>query len=123
MEDLNFECQKCGYCCHQHGRYQYIYVTPKDIQRLSKHLNITPKIFRGRFTKDLSHGVVLNFVQGNCVFYDQKKGCTVHAAKPQQCASWPYWPDNIEDGHFKPGILKICKGCACASQQQPAAVV
>jgi Fe-S-cluster containining protein len=115
MEKPNFECQKCGYCCHQHGKYQYIYVTPTDVRRIASHLSLRPKIFRETYTKELPHGVVLNFVMGNCVFYDEKKGCTVHPVKPRQCATWPYWPDNIEDGQFKPGVLKICKGCSAAS--------
>ena len=78
---------------------------------MAKHLSLTLKEFRARFTKKLTHGEVLNFVKGHCVFFEEKKGCKVHAAKPRQCATWPFWPDNIKDGHFTPAVLKICKGC------------
>jgi Fe-S-cluster containining protein len=87
-------------------------VTPKDIQQMAKHLSLTLKEFRARFTKKLTHGVVLIFVKGHCVFFEEKTGCKVHAAKPRQCSTWPYWPDNIKDGRFTPAVLKICKGCS-----------
>ena len=33
---------------------------------------------------------------GDCVFWDRQAGCTVYAARPVQCQTWPFWPENVE---------------------------
>ena len=32
---------------------------------------------------------------GDCIFWDKRSGCTVYPARPVQCQTWPFWPENI----------------------------
>jgi Fe-S-cluster containining protein len=32
---------------------------------------------------------------GDCVFYDRQRGCTIYSVRPRQCRTWPFWESNI----------------------------
>jgi Fe-S-cluster containining protein len=91
----NYDCSKCpGYCCS----YPLIEVSKTDIARLAKHFDLDYETAEERFTlydkeeqvrglrkqKDEVFGTV-------CRFFDtEKRGCTVYAARPSTCRSYPY---------------------------------
>jgi uncharacterized protein len=47
---------------------------------------------------------------GDCIFWDRQVGCTVYAARPVQCRTWPFWPENIETPDVGDQITRICPG-------------
>jgi Fe-S-cluster containining protein len=106
-----FHCQRCGYCCHQHGEYAYVYVTPKDIDRIANHLGVSSDEATRKYTKRLPHGQTMRFEKKVCVFYTPE-GCSIHRIKPEQCRTWPFWPENIANNGFKVGIRRFCPGIA-----------
>ena len=98
-------CATCeGNCCI--GESGYIWITVDEIEKLSKHLNLSvDKLFEEylvkygyRFSikeKQLSQN---NYA---CIFFDTDiKRCTIYEARPSQCKTFPFWDyfkDNIQE--------------------------
>lgn len=46
-----------------------------------------------------------------CVFLESTGLCKVYAARPKQCATWPYWVDNLESKRkWKKDVEQFCPG-------------
>lgn len=93
----HYSCLKCpGYCCS----YPEIEVTPRDIERLAKNLDLAYKAVEERFTKyDAKEKVRLlrhkkdKVFDSTCTFFDQdKRRCTVYAFRPAVCREYPDSP-------------------------------
>ena len=108
---LRFQCQPgCIKCCEQQG---FVYLTEDDLTRLAAYVKMTPRAFERRYvyrTKNLRRLRVPRHAQ--CIFL-KPDGCSVHAAKPLQCRTFPYWPELVDDkrewlktGQWCPGIGK-----------------
>ena len=90
---MTYNCKKCpGYCCS----YPLIALTKRDVERLAKHFDLSFKVAKTKFTveryghkysmrrkKDVHFG-------GICRFFDtDKRCCTIYAARPATCRSYP----------------------------------
>ena len=106
---MRFECQPgCTKCCEQQG---FVYLTEDDIPRLAAFLGMTVAAFEKRYvyrTRNLRRLRVPRHAQ--CEFL-KGGGCSVHPAKPLQCAAFPYWPELVgnkrnwnKTGQWCPGI-------------------
>jgi Fe-S-cluster containining protein len=110
-DGLRFRCMRCGNCCG--GGPGTIRVTDGEIRALAEHLHIACTEFRERYARDVGDRYVSlrekpNY---NCIFYDEDAGCTVYAARPRQCRTWPFWRGVVasrqrwvETGEECPGI-------------------
>src|SRR3954469_2317098 len=94
---VSYSCKKCpGYCCS----YPEIEVTPRDIERLGKHLGLGYREAEERFTKyDVKEKARLlrhrkdTVFATVCAFLDQeKRRCTVYEARPAVCREYPDRP-------------------------------
>jgi uncharacterized protein len=108
---LRFECQPgCTKCCEQQG---FVYLTEDDIPRLAAFLKMSQAAFELRYvfrTRNLRRLRVPRHAQ--CEFL-KDGGCSVHEAKPFQCAAFPFWPELVgnkrnwrKTGEWCPGIGK-----------------
>lgn len=88
-----YDCAKCpGYCCS----YPLIALTRRDVERLAKHLGLSAGACARRHTRagwgrkwllrrkaDAHFGRI-------CKFFDvEARRCTVYAARPAVCRSFP----------------------------------
>ena len=108
---MRFACQPgCTNCCEQQG---FVYLTEEDIPRLAAYLDMTVTAFEQRYVYRTRHLRRLRVPRhAQCEFL-QEGGCSVHAAKPLQCATFPFWPDLVGNkrkwnaiGGYCPGIEK-----------------
>lgn len=84
-EDI-FTCTLCGECCRGYGG---TYVTPGDIQRISRFIGCDPERFVSRFCNMSGSRPVLGLGEdGRCIFFDRL--CTIHPVKPRMCRAWPF---------------------------------
>ena len=51
----------------------------------------------------------LNWDDEKCVFLGEK-GCTVYEARPEQCRTWPFWPENLKREVWAKEIVPFCPG-------------
>jgi Fe-S-cluster containining protein len=93
-EGLRFRCTRCGNCCT--GPPGVVWVEPEEIAAIAE--------FRGEKveeTRDLHTRVVgrdrslREKANGDCVFYDRERGCTIYPVRPRQCQTWPFWDSNV----------------------------
>jgi Fe-S-cluster containining protein len=96
---LQFSCTRCSSCC----RYEsgYVFLNKKDVMRLAAECQMKYTDFvctycrwipwswgEGERLERLSLKEKTNF---DCIFW--KNGCTVYAARPLQCVTFPFWED------------------------------
>ena len=91
---FSFQCAGCGGCCR--GR-EDIVLSGYDLYRLSRHLNLPPKLTARAFCRiyigAVSHLPVLRLApvkeeHNNCPFLIDNR-CAVHDARPLVCALYP----------------------------------
>ena len=100
---LRFSCVRCSACCrHDSG---YVFLSGKDASVLITALKMEYKDFVKAYcrwipsvngTEQLSLREKSNF---DCIFWEQKpeSGCSVYAARPLQCRSFPFWTSVVLD--------------------------
>jgi len=84
------DCNKCGNCC----RYSSGFLVEGDIKNIADFLGITEKELKEKFleegekfnTKKLRPKILKKGKPyGECIFYQEKEGCTIHPVKPLHC--------------------------------------
>ncbi len=108
-EGLSFTCTKCGACCT--GAPGYVWVNVEEIEALAEHRGMSVEEFGRQFVRRV--GDRLSLVErpgGDCIFWDRGVGCTVYSARPVQCRTWPFWPENIESSEAWDHVTRVCPG-------------
>ena len=106
---IRFECQGCGRCCRSEGYEAYVYLNLSERQRIAKHLNISTIKFTGTYTMKTKKRFHLKEPLQNCCFLINNK-CTIYEARPLQCRTWPFWPENMKEIIWKREITPSCPG-------------
>jgi len=106
-DGLQFTCTQCGHCCT--GEPGYVWLTKKEMQALATHLQVSFDDFTRKYVRKV--GIRYSLIEkpdGACVFYD--KGCTVYAARPTQCRTFPFWPENLKSRIAWNELSEECPG-------------
>jgi len=106
---IRFACQGTGQCCTSRGEYGYIYFTLKDRKRLASLLQITTREFTRQYCIKSDGHFHLKSPESDCRFLDGNR-CTVYEARPAQCRTWPFWPENMNSRTWKKDITTFCPG-------------
>jgi len=105
---VKFECQYhkdgCQKCCEIPG---LVYLSPDDIKRISKNLNLTEEELLLNVakvvTKDGQDHYVIEITENKpCPFLD--KGCIIWESRPLQCAQFPTGWTHVDVADVCPGI-------------------
>jgi Fe-S-cluster containining protein len=108
-DGLSFECTRCGACCT--GAPGYVWVDAEEIARLAEHLHQTIEQFTKRYIRRVGDRFsLIERPGGDCIFWDKKAGCTVYPARPVQCRTWPFWPENLESPEDWTRVKRVCPG-------------
>jgi Fe-S-cluster containining protein len=108
-DGLAFECTRCGNCCT--GAPGYVWVRDEEIERLAAHLGQTVEAFMGRYVRRVgTRHSLIEHDNGDCVFWSREAGCTVYDARPIQCRTWPFWPENLESPRAWQRAHRKCPG-------------
>lgn len=107
---LAFACTQCGDCCT--GAPGFVWITDDELDALAAFLgrpldevrDLHTRAARGRRT-------LREKANGDCVFYDRAKGCTVYRVRPAQCRTWPFWDSNVETPDDWKQTSEACPGC------------
>lgn len=113
-DGLEFECRQCGRCCAgpEEG---YVWVTSEEMAVLAVFLRLTVEEFRRQYTRRIGRRVSLVEKQPNkdCIFLTRSPdgaGCRVYPVRPQQCRTWPFWPDNLRSREAWERAARKCPG-------------
>ncbi len=108
-EGLCFECTGCGRCCS--GGPGYVWVSDAEIEAIARHLKITDEECRRRYTRFCKGRISLkeNLPSYDCVFLKGKL-CSIYEARPTQCRTFPFWPQNLESRETWAEAALSCEG-------------
>lgn len=109
-DGLHFTCTQCGNCCT--GPAGVVWVDDEEVNQIAALLDkpvgevrlFHTRIVRGRVS-------LTEYANGDCTFFDPKtRRCTVYAARPRQCRTWPFWRSNLKSPEDWQSVQKICPG-------------
>ena len=108
---IKFKCQGSAKCCVSRGSYGYVYLSNEDVLRLTNYFSLSIKEFKKKYCKFSNGFLHLNEINKsqNCRFLKNKK-CSIYSARPTQCRTWPFWPENIKAKIWNKEILNFCPG-------------
>lgn len=101
-DGLRFECTQCGNCCT--GPPGAVWFTDEEGDAMALQVGLEPDAFRKQYARRLGRRWTLkehHTKHGyDCIFLDRetvpgKAICGMYAARPGQCRTWPFWPENV----------------------------
>ncbi len=108
-DGLSFTCTRCGKCCT--GEPGYVWVTDEEIAAIATFLGEPVEQVRGLYTRKAKFSRTLREkADGDCVFYERDKGCTIYPVRPPQCRTWPFWESNVKTPEAWQATEAICPG-------------
>jgi len=112
-DGVRFRCPgvSCGDCCSGKHGLGAVWVDAHEMEALAQHLGLPFHQFTGRFVRRIEHRHSLTEKpNGDCAFYEAGKGCTVYAARPRQCRTYPFWGRNFQSQAAWEAEGKVCPG-------------
>ncbi len=108
-DGLAFECTRCGACCT--GAPGYVWVDDEEIAALAHHLALSVDDFTRKYVRRVEDDLsLIEKPGGDCIFWTSDAGCTVYPARPRQCRTWPFWPENVRSERAWKRVCEICPG-------------
>jgi len=114
---LAFECTQCGNCCT--GPTGFVWVSDEELRAIAAALGRPESEIERHFTRLLHGRRSLTEVPTqhgyDCVFLDResqpgKALCRIYEARPMQCRTWPFWPENLRQGRDWQRAAQTCPG-------------
>ena len=103
-----FSCRMCGQCCRGVGG---ITVDAEERKRIAAYLGMTPEAFlRSCCERRNGRISIRSGDDGACLFFEEGRGCRIHAVKPRQCTLWPFYPALIRDRDAWSEAMDACPG-------------
>jgi len=107
-EPVRFECQpQCFKCCLKPG---VIYFSDADILQAAKFLQCSPAAFKSRYLVEDDGLWLLDVTEDEPCPFLALQGCRIHESKPAQCATYPFWKENLESRNFWKLTAMFCPG-------------
>jgi Fe-S-cluster containining protein len=109
QDGLRFRCTRCGNCCT--GPPGFVWVTDEEVDAIAAHRG-EPRVHTERlYTRAVDRRRSLRERDnGDCVFFDREKGCTIYPVRPRQCRTWPFWESNLETPEAWAETRRVCPG-------------
>lgn len=111
-EGLKFKCTECGKCCT--GASGLISLSLDEATKMADLLGCSFDLFKRKYLK--TRGNKLSLVEKknkeggfDCVFLNGKK-CAIYEARPTQCRTFPWWPENLNSEESWKIAAKDCEG-------------
>ena len=110
-EGLRFTCTRCGACC-QGPEPGYVEVNRTEVERLAEHLGLEPDAFGRRYLRRVQGGKVslTEHPNGDCIFWERGRGCSVYELRPTQCRTFPFWPEVVASPEDWEEQQEMCPG-------------
>ena len=110
-EGLRFQCQPdCGNCCT--GEPGFVWVSSGEASALADFLGLDEATFAERHLRRVGSRTSLKEDDlGDCTFFDSKRRtCGVYPVRPKQCATWPFWKENLKRERWDGPVRDTCPG-------------
>ena len=54
--------------------------------------------------------MTLHMGEEACAFLDEANRCRIYPVRPKQCATWPFWEENLERSNWEGPVKACCPG-------------
>lgn len=107
--DFVFHCHRCGLCCRAgHGR---VWIDADAVAELAAACGESQAAFLARRVVEVDGRLSLREGRdGCCVLLEDGNRCSVYAARPAQCRSFPFWPEIMAGGDALAAAAGMCPG-------------
>ena len=83
----------------------------REISEIAAFLNVPEREVREYYGKKGVKGITLREKEnGDCVFFEKGRGCSIYEVRPTQCRTWPFWEGNIKNASAWEKTCSICPG-------------
>ena len=112
MEGVAFSCQdNCGRCCDEPGGIVYLSITDAERIAQAHDMDVESWLERDcRQTLDGRYILKSRPVDDVCIYLDEKKQCSIYSVRPQQCAAFPWWSENLATDRAWKETKESCPG-------------
>ena len=86
-----------------------MYLEPEDVWRLALALGRPVAEIRRRYTVADRGWTALRIPGGDCPFLEGAR-CRIHPARPAQCRTFPFWPENLRSRAAWRALRAFCPG-------------
>jgi hypothetical protein len=119
---LRFECQGSGNCCRNHGSYAYVYLMPAEVTAIAGHLGLGEDEFLARWCVEDGGWTCLRMDRPACPFLDDGNRCGIYPVRPKQCATWPFWTENLDQRTWETVVQACCPGAGVGPRHSQAEI-
>lgn len=95
-----FECTQCSHCCrHDSG---YVFLSKADLNALVHFTEMSEEQFLQTYCRVVQFNneqriSLIETKKFDCIFWKKElQGCSVYAARPLQCRTYPFWSGIVE---------------------------
>jgi len=106
---VRFQCQGSGRCCVSHGEFGFVYFTLEDRRRMAKVLKLSTSAFTRKYCEKTDGVYHLRETGPDCVFLKDKR-CSAYEGRPEQCRTWPFWPEVMSPKAWAKEVKAFCPG-------------
>ncbi|MEW5310776.1 MAG: hypothetical protein WDW38_002540 [Sanguina aurantia] len=112
VADKKFMCTMCGKCCTGEGE---VWVSDKEATKIAGHLDMGLPQFYDTYSKAYSKHTGWRLLKSklgstDCVFLGEDKKCGIHAVRPGQCSTYPWWPEMMTEEGWRWEKENLCEG-------------
>ncbi|MCC5832026.1 MAG: YkgJ family cysteine cluster protein [Chlamydiales bacterium] len=106
---LRFSCTECGKCCT--GSPGYVWVNRSEMEEMARFLDIPLNTFKKLYTRRVGnrYSLLESKETYDCIFLKDKK-CRLYGARPTQCKTFPWWPQNLNSQEAWEATAQTCEG-------------
>lgn len=109
QDGLRFECTRCGNCCT--GAPGFVWVNQDEVEAIAEFLQEPAARVEALHTRAVDRRRSLREkANGDCVFFERDKGCTIYSVRPRQCRTWPFWESNVHSPETWERTQRRCPG-------------
>jgi hypothetical protein len=88
-----------------------VWVTDDELASIARFIQEPVEEVEKRLTRKYrGRRTLREKANGDCVFYERSRGCTVYPVRPPQCRTWPFWESNLETPEDWANTESICPG-------------
>ncbi len=114
-DGLAFSCRACGNCCR--GPEGYVWLTRSEAGALAGALGLDEAAFARQYLRRTLRGFALrDGPAGACCLLDEQGRCRAYAARPRQCRTYPWWPENLSCREAWEAQARVCPGIGSGSR-------
>ena len=107
---LRFHCTQCGVCCRKPG---CVFFNKEELESMASFLELRLEAFVSKFDVKQSNSDFFSMEAkegGTCPLLSEDNVCLVQPVKPQQCRSFPFWDELLDDKESWQRAASECEG-------------